>query len=80
MTRDLPATEIVVASHVHQAPEHWLDGLDPEWIEIWNAHGGRHCQAEQVSIFEVRKNPAAYSFTYPTWTGKCSVSHDVQKR
>ncbi|KAG9568434.1 hypothetical protein KCU61_g7351, partial [Aureobasidium melanogenum] len=58
-----------VAGATHQAPKQWLDELDPEWVEMWNAHGGCHRQAEEVGVEEVRKDPAAYSFTYPTWAG-----------
>ncbi|KAG9605579.1 hypothetical protein KCU77_g239, partial [Aureobasidium melanogenum] len=58
-----------VAGATHQAPKQWLDELDPEWVEMWNAHGVCHRQAEEVGVEEVRKDPAAYSFTYPTWAG-----------
>ncbi|THY19388.1 hypothetical protein D6D01_07073 [Aureobasidium pullulans] len=69
MTRDLPSSAVQTAGPDHQAPKQWLDKLDQEWVEIWNAHGGRHCQAEEVSIEKVRQEPAKYSFTYPTWSG-----------
>ncbi|CAD0084064.1 unnamed protein product, partial [Aureobasidium vineae] len=69
MTRFPPSTVAKAAVSTHQAPKQWLDKLDPEWAEIWNTHGGRHCQAEEVPIEEVRQNPAKYSFTYPTWAG-----------
>ncbi|PVI05978.1 hypothetical protein DM02DRAFT_724747 [Periconia macrospinosa] len=44
-------------------------GLDPEWIELWETHGANMIRADEVSIEEYRKNPALYSFTYPTCAG-----------
>lgn len=76
MTRFTPSASLIATNLAHRVPEPWLDKLDPEWAKIWNTHGGHHCQAEEVSIEEVRKDPAAYSFTYPIWDGKyrsCSV-------
>lgn len=74
MTRFPPSTVSRATGITHQIPKPWLGKLDPEWVEMWNAHGGRHRQAEEVGIEEVRMNPAAYSFTYPTWTGKSKSS------
>lgn len=71
MTVFTPSATLTAGDQTHQAPQQWLDKLDPEWAKIWNLHGGYHCQAEEVSIEEVRKDPMAYSFTYPTWEGKC---------
>jgi hypothetical protein len=70
MTKFTPSATLTVENATHRTPEQWLDRLDPEWAKIWNIHGGHHCQAEEVSIEEVRRNPTAYSFTYPTWDGK----------
>lgn len=70
MTRYPPSVVPRVTVATHQAPKQWLDKLDPEWVEMWNTHGGRHRQAEEVAIEEVRRDPAAYSFTYPTWAGQ----------
>jgi hypothetical protein len=70
MTVKIQSLELEASGNLHQTPEQWLASLDPEWVQIWNAYGGRHRQAEQVPIEEVRRKPAAYSFTYPTWSGK----------
>lgn len=45
-------------------------GLDPEWIDLWNIHGAHMVRADELSIEDYRKNPAAYGFTYPTCSGK----------
>jgi len=75
MTVKLASVTVEAAGNAHRAPEQWLTRLDPEWVQVWNAHGGRHRQAEEVSIEEVRRKPLAYSFTYPTWSGKsCNLS------
>ena len=50
-------------------PDDMYDGLDPEWVKLWNEHGRYQKRADEVSIEEYRKNPAAYSFTYATWPG-----------
>lgn len=74
MTIRIQPLPVEVSGKVHQTPKQWLQRLDPEWVQIWNAHGGRHRQAEEVPIEEVRQKPLAYSFTYPTWSGKyCAV-------
>lgn len=52
-------------------------GLDTEWIDLWNAHGAHMVRADELSIQEYRKNPAAYSFTYPTCPGKISLDSGV---
>jgi hypothetical protein len=70
MTRFPPSAALKVADSTHRVPEQWLGKLDPEWTRTWNLHGGHHRQAEEVSIEEVRKDPVAYSFTYPTWEGR----------
>lgn len=44
-------------------------GLSPEWIELWDTHGAHMTRADEVSIEEYRKDPAFYSFTYPTCAG-----------
>lgn len=51
-------------------PDNLYDGLDPEWVKLWNEHGRYQKRADEVSIEEYRKNPAAYSFTYATWPGR----------
>ena len=70
ITVKLPSVAVEAAGNAHRAPEQWLTRLDPEWVQVWNAHGGRHRQAEEVPIEEVRQKPLAYSFAYPTWSGK----------
>jgi hypothetical protein len=79
MTRFTPSATLTVDSSTYRTPEQWLDRLDPEWAKIWNIHGAHHCQAEEVSIEEVRRNPTAYSFTYPTWEGNygCPAVYNV---
>ena len=47
-----------------------LAGLDPEWVDLWHEHGAHMVRADEVSIEEYRKNPALYSFTYPTCEGE----------
>lgn len=47
-----------------------LAGLDPEWVELWNNHGAHMVRADETSIEEYRKNPASYSFSYPTCAGE----------
>jgi hypothetical protein len=47
------------------------EGLDPEWTNLWMTHGADMVRADEVSIEEYRKNPALYSFTYPTCAGSC---------
>lgn len=76
MTRFTPSATLTATESTHEVPEQWLDKLDPEWARIWNTHGGHHCQAEEVSIEEVHKNPTAYSFTYPTWEGQYGFSRE----
>jgi hypothetical protein len=51
-------------------PETLYDGLDPEWVKLWNDHGRYQKRADEVSIEIYRKDPAAYSFTYATWPGR----------
>ncbi|KAK5110938.1 hypothetical protein LTR62_005476 [Meristemomyces frigidus] len=60
----------------HAIPESLVNKLDPEWVKLWNDHGRYQQRADEVSIEEYRKDPAAYSFTYPTWPGP--DVHDVQ--
>lgn len=50
-------------------PEKLLPGLDPEWVELWETHGSSMIRADEVTIEEYRKNPAAHGFTYPTFAG-----------
>lgn len=52
-------------------PDKLLTGLDPEWVELWEKHGSSMVRADELSLEEFRKNPAAHSFTYPTCPGKC---------
>jgi hypothetical protein len=51
-------------------PKRFLAGLDPEWINLWERHGSSMVRADEVSLEEFRKGPAAYSFTFPTCPGK----------
>ncbi|KAK1990901.1 hypothetical protein LX36DRAFT_591649 [Colletotrichum falcatum] len=44
-------------------------GIDPEWVRLWNEHGGAMTRADEVTIEEYRESPAQYSFTYPTCKG-----------
>ncbi|KAH3973407.1 hypothetical protein HBI25_082130 [Parastagonospora nodorum] len=46
-----------------------LAGLDPEWVELWHAHGAHMVRADELSLEEYRENPAQYSFTHPTCAG-----------
>ncbi|EAW10022.1 alpha/beta hydrolase [Aspergillus clavatus NRRL 1] len=50
-------------------PARYLPRLDPEWRQMWSTHGKDVIGAHLVSVDEVRRSPAKYSFTYPTWTG-----------
>lgn len=45
-------------------------GLDEEWLSLWNTHGSHMVRADEVTIQAYRENPAAYSFSYPTYSGK----------
>lgn len=56
-----------------------LVGLDPEWVELWHTHGAHMVRADELELEEYRKNPAQYSFTYPTCTGK-SIRLYMQNR
>ncbi|KAI2486118.1 lipase/esterase [Pyrenophora tritici-repentis] len=76
MTMRVPSSAVETAGIPHQAPEQWLARLDPEWVQVWNTHGGRHRQAEEVPIEEVRRKPLSYSFTYPTWSGPSVFKED----
>ncbi|VUC29627.1 unnamed protein product [Clonostachys rosea] len=51
-------------------------GLDPEWISLWNDHGSSMVRADEVTIEEYRRDPAKYSFTYPTCPG---MQSDTQR-
>ncbi|TID06832.1 Arylesterase [Colletotrichum higginsianum] len=44
-------------------------GIDPDWVRLWNEHGGGMVRADEVSIERYRESPAQYSFTYPTCRG-----------
>lgn len=70
MTVKIPSVADEESSKAYRTPEEWIARLDPEWVRVWNAHGGHHRQAEEVPIEKVRRKPLAYSFTYPTWSGK----------
>ncbi|KAI1588660.1 Aes Esterase lipase [Pyrenophora tritici-repentis] len=76
MTMRVPSSAVETVGIPHQAPEQWLARLDPEWVQVWNTHGGRHRQAEEVPIEEVRRKPLSYSFTYPTWSGPSVFKED----
>jgi hypothetical protein len=47
-----------------------LAGLDPEWVELWHTHGAHMTRADELSLEKYRKNPAMYSFAYPTCAGQ----------
>ena len=49
-----------------------LAGLDPEWVELWHRYGANMVRADELSLEEFRKDPAQYSFTYPTCAGQTS--------
>jgi hypothetical protein len=53
----------------NRIPEKYLPNLDPEWKEMWTNHGQAVVGAHLISVEEFRRNPAKYSFTYPTWSG-----------
>ena len=61
--------ELAACIGVHSIPDSYIDMLDPEWVKLWNEHGRKQHRADEVSIEEYRNNPAAFSFTYPTWAG-----------
>ncbi|KAK6211655.1 hypothetical protein QIS74_10919 [Colletotrichum tabaci] len=44
-------------------------GINPDWVRLWNEHGGGMVRADEVSIERYRESPAQYSFTYPTCRG-----------
>lgn len=54
-------------------PDKLLGGLDPEWVNLWEKHGSPMVRADELSLEEFRKSPAAYSFTYPTCPGKSGL-------
>ncbi|KAL7770424.1 hypothetical protein CFE70_000358 [Pyrenophora teres f. teres 0-1] len=76
MAVKVQSSAVEAADDCHQTPQQWLGRLDPEWVQVWNAHGGRHRQAEEVPIEEVRRKPLSYSFTYPTWSGPSVFKED----
>lgn len=50
-------------------PRDWLPSLDPEWVALWTDHGTSKHRADEVTVADYRRDPAAYSFTYPTCPG-----------
>jgi hypothetical protein len=60
-------------------PKKLLAGLDPEWVHLWEAHGSSMVRADEISLKEFRKSPAAYSFTFPTCSGKFGVCELASK-
>lgn len=50
-------------------PKRLLPGLDPEWVDLWERYGSSMVRADELSLEEFRKSPAAYSFTFPTCAG-----------
>ncbi|KXJ87922.1 alpha/beta hydrolase fold-domain-containing protein [Microdochium bolleyi] len=50
-------------------PVGWLPKLDPEWIKLWTEHGTTKQRADEVTVADYRRDPAAYSFTYPMYPG-----------
>ncbi|KAH6696927.1 Alpha/Beta hydrolase protein [Plectosphaerella plurivora] len=44
-------------------------GLDPAWVRMWNEHGSAMVRADEVTLEEYHRDPAKYSFTYPTYPG-----------
>lgn len=61
-------SEANAASHAISAT--LCDKLDPEWVQLWNGHGRYKMRADEVPVEQYREDPAAYSFTYPTWPGE----------
>ena len=51
-------------------PDNLLNRLDLEWVNLWEKHGSSMVRADELSIEEFRKNPAAYSFIYATYVGR----------
>lgn len=47
-------------------------GLDPAWVRMWNEHGSDMVRADEVTLEEYQRDPAKYSFTYPTYPGTSS--------
>lgn len=56
-------------------PEDWVTSLDPEWVQLWNEHGRYQHRADEVDIEAFRENPSQYSFTHPTYEGKCYLCY-----
>lgn len=50
-------------------PPEWIPRLDLQWVALWNDHGAEKFRADEVSVEAYRRDPEAYSFTYPTWSG-----------
>ncbi|KAL4903096.1 hypothetical protein BDW74DRAFT_186451 [Aspergillus multicolor] len=50
-------------------PDRYLDGLDPEWRQMWTEHGKDVSGAHLVTVEEFKQCPEKYTFTYPTWSG-----------
>ncbi|OQD79653.1 hypothetical protein PENANT_c046G08060 [Penicillium antarcticum] len=50
-------------------PKRLLGDVDPEWVNLWERHGSSMVKADELSLEEFRKDPAAYSFTFPTCSG-----------
>lgn len=69
MTTTTVQTETTARPRLAIKKEH-LAGLDPEWVELWHTHGAQMIRADELSLEEYRKNPALYSFTYPTCAGQ----------
>ncbi|KAF7190095.1 Arylesterase [Pseudocercospora fuligena] len=63
----------------HSIPAHLLPGLDPEWVKLWNDHGRQHVRADEVTLEEYRKDPAAHTFSHASWTGP-AVHHEEEMK
>jgi hypothetical protein len=68
MTTNTVRTQTTALPRLAIKNEH-LAGLDPEWVELWHEHGAHMVRADELSLEEYRRNPALYSFTYPTCAG-----------
>jgi hypothetical protein len=74
MTTTTVETQTTAQPRLAIKNEH-LAGLDPEWVELWHTYGAHMTRADEMSLEEYRKNPALYSFTYPTCAGQSSLRY-----
>ncbi|KAL3474078.1 Alpha/Beta hydrolase protein [Aspergillus californicus] len=70
---------LLTSTPKNEIPEKYLDGLDPEWRQMWTEHGKDVAGAHLVTVEEFQRSPGKYSFTYPTWSGpEVHRTHDIQ--